>query len=393
MSLLFDHNHELIKNRIHNCSAEVFINTFCVDPVRIEYKETLFNILDYAKHKGARRIIVGGSFISSSKNPSDFDCVIVFHKAGDIPGFVDTTVVGNIEFDILFASEDQSQILDSFIDLFQTYKNGLKGKPVVEILLDDALQPWVVTFIPDDNQAEVIRKVYSKRSIIERRKSRGVLFSIHGVNTKAYWNSKLAPLASSQGWIFAPFIYENPVTLLASPYKRKKVLQDFSSYYHDVVTRYDATSTSIIAHSFGTYIIAKYLVNSEYKNFLTCQIDSIVLTGAIVDNNFDWKKYYPNKIGCVLNISSKNDAAVRWMPDCKFLKRKILRDKDDIFGRIGYTGLSTNNSNNGFITNLEIEVVNHCHVFKDEILTGVIMPFLNANVDICSRKYTQEGKH
>lgn len=389
MSLIFDLNHELAKNRIHSCSADEFINAFCVDSVRAEYKETLFNIFDYAKDKGARRVIVGGSFISSSLNPSDFDCVIVFHKAGDIPNFVDTTIVGNIEFDILFASEDQSQILDSFIDLFQTYKNGLKGKPIVEVLLDDALQPWTVKYIPDDNQAEVIRKIYSKRSIIERRKSRGVLFSVHGINTKAYWNSKLGPLASSQGWIFAPFIYKNPIILLASPLGRKKVLQEFSSYYYDIVSKYEVTSASIIAHSFGTYIIAKYLVNSDYCDSLPCQIDSIVLTGAIVNKEFDWKKYYPNKIGCIMNISSKNDAAVRWMPDSKCLKRTILSDKDEIFGSIGYTGLSPMDSPKGFIVNNEIEVVNHCNVFKDEILTGVIMPFINANVDICSRKFAQ----
>lgn len=392
MPLLFDDKNKLLRDTIHSCTADEFIHAFCADSVRGDYMDAIVNIFDYSRDKGARRIFVGGSFITSEKDPSDFDCVIVFNSAGDIPNYVDTTIVGNIEFDILFASEDQPYILDSFIDLFKTYKNGSKGKPIVEVLLDDALRPWNVRFIPDENQAEVIKKLYTKRSVIERRKSRGVLFSIHGVNTKAFWNSKLAPLASSQGWIFAPFIYENPVVLLASKRKRRKVLEAFSSYYYDITSRYDVSSASILAHSFGTYIIAKFLKNSEYNDFLRCQIDSIILTGGIVDNNFDWSKYYPNKIGTILNISSKNDAAVKWMPKWNFIKNKVMGDKDGIFGRIGYEGLHPEKSPTGFITNKDIEVVNHCNVFKDEIMTGVIMPFLNANLDICGRKFTQLDK-
>ena len=143
------------------------------------------------------------------------------------------------------------------------------------------------------------------------------LFSIHGVNTKAFWNSKLAPLACSQGWIFTPFIYESPVTLLVNPRLRRKSVEAFNDYFYNTIEKYGVKDSSIIAHSFGTYIAAKFLTNHDYENFLHAQIDSIVLTGAIVDKDFNWSRFFPNKVGRILNISSPNDGAVRFMPKWK----------------------------------------------------------------------------
>lgn len=390
MSLLFESDNELKRDRIHSCSGEEFINAFCSYGDRGDYKDAIVNIFDYAKYSNARRVFVGGSFISLNGNPNDFDCLIVFNSAEDIPNFVDTNIVGNIEFDILFASEDNPRILDSFLDLFKSYKNRTSGKPIVEIILDNTLNSWKVKYIPSSEECEVIRKIYTKRTVIERRKSRGILFSIHGVNTKAYWNSKLAPLASSQGWIFAPFIYENPITLLICPTKRQKVSEAFGKYFNDVVTKYEVQSVSIITHSFGTYIIAKYLLDRLFIKFLKCEIDSIILTGAIVNENFNWEKYYPSKIGRVLNISSPNDKAVRWMPKYNFIKRHIMREKDNLFGRIGYDGLKISKEQDKFITEMSIPMLGHCNIFSDEILTGIIMPFLNGNVGICRRKFNEE---
>lgn len=388
MSLIFDAKNELIKGKIHSCSGDEFIKAFCKsardedEDDRSSYTDAIVNIFDYAREKGARRVFVGGSFVTTKKNPSDFDCVIVFNSAGDIPNFVDTTVVGNIEFDILFASEDNPKILDAFINLFQCYKNGLTGKPLVEVILADSLNPWVVRYIPDDEEAEVINKIYTKRNIIERRKARGVLFSIHGVNTKAFWNSKLAPLACSQGWIFAPFIYESPVTLLVNPRLRRKAVEAFDDYFYNIIDKYGVKDASIIAHSFGTYISAKFLVNHDYEQFMHAQINSIVLTGAIVDKDFNWSRFFPNKVNRILNISSPNDKAVRFMPKWKWMKKYLMGEKDGIFGKIGVNGIMTDNTPENFLTNLEIPMLNHTNIFKDEILSGIIMPFLNAHYGV-----------
>lgn len=148
-----------------------------------------------------------------------------------------------------------------------------------------------------------------------------MLFTIHGVNTNAYWNSKFAPLACSQGWIFAPFIYKNPIWLLFCPSLREKVVKEFNDYFYEIAKKYEITSASIVAHSFGTYILAKYLLNHEYEEFLPISIDSVVLAGSIVSREYNWLKYTKN-IGRILNISSPNDRWVKLMPKCSFLKKK-----------------------------------------------------------------------
>lgn len=388
--ILFDNNNELERNRIHTCSGSEFINAFCKEGIRAEFTGAIYNIFDYAKEKGARRIFVGGSFITSKAEPHDFDCVIVFNRESDIPGFIDTSVIGSIEFDILYASEDNPKIIDSYLDLFQTEKNGQPGKPVVEVLLDRRIEEWKIKYQPDPEEAEIIKKAYTQRTVLERRKARGLLITIHGVNTKAFWNSKFAPLACSQGWIFAPFIYNSPVSLLVCPRKRKKVVEQFNDYYYELSRKYDVVSASVVAHSFGTYIFAKYLLNQMYHDFLPVQIDSVVLAGGIISEDFDWKRFHPYKVGRILNISSPNDGAVRFMPKQAWIKRRLMREKDGIFGRIGYTGIRETKSPDIYISNKKVSMLNHCNVFKDEILEGVIMPFLNANLGVSSREFTKK---
>lgn len=382
-NIIFEKDGNLKRNHIHRCSGTKFLDTFCVGQYKEDYKGAIINIFDFAKNKGARRIFVGGSFIISNSVPRDFDCLIVFNKECDIPDFIDSSVIGEIEFDILFASEEKPKIIDAYLDLFKTEKNGLVSKPIVEVILDKGIEEWVIQYIPNETEKEIIRKTYINRTVIERRKARGVLFTIHGVNTNAYWNSKFAPLACSQGWIFAPFIHNAQKRLLFLPSSRKKVIEQFSRYFYEISKKYQVKNASIIAHSFGTYIIARYLYNHKYEMDLPISIDSIILAGAIVDENYDWHEH-KNKIGRILNISSKNDSWVKLMPKWKYFKKFILRDKDGIFGRIGYTGVKT--LDDGFIGNREISMLDHCNVFEDEILERVYMPYLNSNVGAVNRK-------
>ena len=382
----FEESGELVSGGKYRCSGEAFINAFCKGPNRQDYESAIINIFDFAKEKGARRIFFGGSFITLKEVPHDIDCVIVFNREIDIPNFLDTAIIGDVEFDILYASEDNPNIIDSFLNLFQTYKNGVQGKPIVEVLLDERINEWEIHYYPDDDEAEIIKKVYCQRTVLERRKARGLLFTIHGVNTKAFWNSKFAPLASSQGWIFAPFRYKAPTRLLICPSMRKKVVEQFNDYYYEMCKKYDVDSASIVAHSFGTYILAKYLLNHSYESFLPIQIDSIVLAGSIVCEEYDWLPYFPKKVGRILNISSKNDNAVKLMPKSSWIKENLMRERDGIFGKIGYTGIKELELPDNYIKNKEVGMLNHCNVFKDEILEGVIMPFLNANLGVVIRE-------
>lgn len=87
-----------------------------------------------------------------------------------------------------------------------------------------------------------------------------------------------------------------------------------------------------------------------------------------------------------MNISSKNDNAVKLMPKSSWIKENLMRERDGIFGKIGYTGIKELELPDNYIKNKEVGMLNHCNVFKDEILEGVIMPFLNANLGVVIRE-------
>ncbi|WP_155517110.1 DUF6932 family protein, partial [Bacteroides thetaiotaomicron] len=130
-NISFNKYGELDGGPICTLSGSDFIDIFCKQLNRQDYESAIVNIFDYAKAKGARRIFFGGSFITAKPDPHDIDCVIVFNTETDVPNFLDTSIIGDIEFDILYASEDNPNIVDGYINLFNTYKNGLQGKVVV----------------------------------------------------------------------------------------------------------------------------------------------------------------------------------------------------------------------------------------------------------------------
>ena len=132
---LFDKKGKLLPG-IHSMPGDDFIEIFCEKGNRTEYKQAIINIFDFAKDKGAGRIIIGGSFISLKGHPHDLDCMIVFHRDVQIPSFLDCAQMDNIEYDILYSSEQTPQLIDSYIKLVSTDYYGNESKGVIEIILN-----------------------------------------------------------------------------------------------------------------------------------------------------------------------------------------------------------------------------------------------------------------
>ena len=103
-----------------SCTGDEFISEFCQTDIRKDFQSAVVNILDFAKDKGASRIIVGGSFVSKKDNPNDLDCLIVFPNDLMIPSFVDCALFDKIQYDILYASEQNPKSIDTFIKLLST---------------------------------------------------------------------------------------------------------------------------------------------------------------------------------------------------------------------------------------------------------------------------------
>jgi hypothetical protein len=358
---------------IHICSGEEFINRFCSTELRNNFEKPISDILDYAKERGAVEIFIGGSFITANKNPKDLDCVIVYNEDRYIPNNTEEVCIKGLKFDILFASLESPNLIDSYIKLFSTCRYGSKDVGVIQIDLYSKNKTWEIRHYPDDADFEIIKRVYNDRSLIDLKEKKGILVSIHGLLSRAEWNTEIAPIASSQDWIFAPYTYNtNKPDLLFRPGKRFDVLEDFREWIYGLQDRFEG-DISIIAHSFGTYIIGAYLEGFGVDECPPVSFNTIILTGSILTENFDWEKYRGLSVGSVYNTIAPNDEFVKYMPETE-LKRFI--GMSNTFGQAGINGFKNESP---MLTQNSFEIFSHTNTIKRDIIEQKWMPFLNAN--------------
>lgn len=376
-------NNGYIETGLHTITADEFIDEFCVNGNRSKYKHAITNIFDFAIAKGAGRIIIGGSFLSTKENPYDLDCMLIFGKDINIPSFIDCAQMDNIEYDILYASEQTPELINAYIKLLSTDDFGNEESGVVEVRLKDKLHPWVMKYLPDDESMDIIHRIYSQRTFIERNKRRGLIVVIHGVNTNAQWLRNFVPACNKQGWIVAPFIYDNPATMLINPAARQKVVEDFREWIYEIDSKYQPGKINIVAHSFGTYITTKYIEGFKSEEFLPVEIESLILTGGIINPDYDWHQNIPCKVANVLNVVATGDDAVKFMPNTD-LKKFFGVDK--LCGRCAIDGFTKTSDK---VVNRPLEILTHTNIFKDDFIEQIMLPYLNAHNGLGQREATQ----
>jgi pimeloyl-ACP methyl ester carboxylesterase len=362
---------------LHICTGEEFINRFCSSKNRTQFEKPISDILDFAKDRGAIEIFVGGSFVSANEFPKDIDCVMVFNEDKYIPAKTEHVSIAGLKFDVLYASLESRDLIDSYLKLFSTCRYGSTNIGIIQIDLYARNQPWEIRHQPDEASFEIIKRVYNDRSLIDLNEREGVIVSIHGLLSRAEWNKEIAPVASAEGWIVAPYIYDtNKPDLLFSDGRRNKVVDDFREWIYDLSKRYEH-NISIIAHSFGTYIIGAYLEGFEEKEFPPVSFDSIILTGSILNSNFDWEKHRGRSVGRIYNNIAPNDEFVKYMPKNDW--KKII-GMSPLFGQAGVYGFTQ-------ITNMLTQSTNpifsHTNTIRRDIIESKWMPFIKANKNSC----------
>jgi hypothetical protein len=112
------------------------------------------------------------------------------------------------------------------------------------------------------------------------------VISLHGIRTRGDWQKALAPLLAEQGFVPHPldFGWFTALGLLVPPIMKKK-LEWLRSEYEWVVSRDPKCRPSVVAHSFGSWLVANLIDKYPQVRF-----DKVILMGSIVDRNFDWKK-------------------------------------------------------------------------------------------------------
>lgn len=133
-----------------------------------------------------------------------------------------------------------------------------------------------------------------------------VLFLLHGIRTRATWQSEIQPALEAPGRIvkslkysyFDAFRFLVPLESFRRPPVERVV-----AAYRMMRNSHPHSQVSIVAHSFGSYIVSRIL---EREDCFDIKFKYIVLCGSIIDENFKWE-LYSHRYEKVVNDFSNSD--------------------------------------------------------------------------------------
>jgi pimeloyl-ACP methyl ester carboxylesterase len=135
-----------------------------------------------------------------------------------------------------------------------------------------------------------------------------IVVSAHGVMTLGEWQENvvtpsfagidgLEHKAHKYGWF--------NVVKIFFPWSRRKQVRRFSLLYDSLCSN-NAIRPSVIAHSFGTYIVTTAL-----RRHRPIKFDRVILCGSIVSRDYPWHELLGKKVTAVRNELASEDRVVR----------------------------------------------------------------------------------
>lgn len=203
------------------------------------------------------------------------------------------------------------------------------------------LQRYLQSFSDPNERRIAEAALFLPAAALPQRKHIVVL--LHGMNTNAEWQEALAEAIRNSSHIEPTVVgYGNfhPVKFWV-PYvfrrgRIKKVLTDLRG----IRKRNPDAEISIVAHSFGTYIVSKIL-----KACSDVKFHRILLCGAIVDTDYDWSNVSGQFKEPVINDIGRRDpwpsVAKSWCwgfgnSGCVGFQNSLVRDRHFTYGHSGF---------------------------------------------------------
>ena len=144
-----------------------------------------------------------------------------------------------------------------------------------------------------------------------------VICPLHGIRTLAVWQKGLSDLAASCGWVCRLDRWSyGRFSLLAffTPWSREAKLgwlrRQYDAETHDRRLLIEkGQAPSVVAHSFGTYILGYTLLRFDFIRF-----NKVILCGSILPRDFPWDKLIERgQVQAVRNEFGVRDPWVIWV--------------------------------------------------------------------------------
>ena len=138
---------------------------------------------------------------------------------------------------------------------------------------------------------------------------RELLITVHGIRTFGQWQIRLKNLVQK----------ENPEVIVETygygyfsavafilPFIRWLAVREFRRRLRELLHQYRDANVSIVAHSFGTHIVAMGLRGLEPDEMP--RVRTLILAGSVLKSNFDWAPLFDtNRLERVVNDCGIND--------------------------------------------------------------------------------------
>lgn len=175
------------------------------------------------------------------------------------------------------------------------------------------------------------------------------VITIHGINTRGVWQKQLTPALCKAGFVVYPLDYDffSPISLLL-PWRRQAKVDWLRSEIERVRKDSGDPTPSIIAHSFGSYLLGAMIRDYSGQVF-----DKVILVGSIVHHEFDWDRAF---IEGKLNWAHVEYGRLDIWPR---VASKLISDA----GMSGYAGFNTVHP---FVAQQEFKGYGHSTWFSDD---------------------------
>ncbi|WP_039786296.1 WD40 repeat domain-containing protein [Herbaspirillum huttiense] len=157
------------------------------------------------------------------------------------------------------------------------------------------------------------------KHIINRNGSqptRHIVIAVHGIRTFADWYGRLRDLLLEQNpkieiekLHFGYFSF----FLLIFPWFRRLAAERFAGLLIDRLRELDGHKVDIVAHSFGTFIVATALERIKREAVTspnTPIIKNLILSGSVLKHSFAWREFCPRFVGRIINDCGTHDIAL-----------------------------------------------------------------------------------
>ena len=137
--------------------------------------------------------------------------------------------------------------------------------------------------------------------------TRRLIISLHGIRTRGTWQKEFHSELQHDGFPheLLDYGYFRALQLLM-PFQKTRKVDWFRREYERLIGK-TGTRPSVIAHSFGTYIVA-----GAIEKYRELKFDRLILCGSLVPEDYDWETVIRNgRVKAVLNQFSPSDIWVR----------------------------------------------------------------------------------